>query len=127
MSQGKRSGIVKVSLRQVNDGISVIDLEGDFDLYSSPKAREILLKLAKEKAPAVVVNLSKVGYMDSSGIATLIEALRALGKYGGKLILAGVNLKTMEVIKLARLEKIFDIKENEEQALASTKSQTQQV
>ncbi|HDM75501.1 MAG TPA: anti-sigma factor antagonist [Deltaproteobacteria bacterium] len=127
MSQGKRSGIVKVSLRQVNDGISVIDLEGDFDLYSSPKAREILLKLAKEKAPAVVVNLSKVGYLDSSGIATLIEALRALGKYGGKLILAGLNLKTMEVIKLARLEKIFDIKENEEQALASTKSQTQQV
>ena len=118
---------MKVSLRQVNDGISVIDLEGDFDLYSSPKAREILLKLAKEKAPAVVVNLSKVGYMDSSGIATLIEALRALGKYGGKLILAGLNLKTMEVIKLARLEKIFDIKENEEQALASTKSQTQQV
>ncbi len=113
---------MKVSLRQVNDGISVIDLEGDFDLYSSPKAREVLLQLAKDKVPAVIVNLDKVGYMDSSGIATLIEALRALDKHGGRLILAGLNAKTMEVIKLARLEKVFEIRDNEEQAIASLKS-----
>ncbi len=116
---------MKVSLRQVNKDVSVIDLEGDFDLYSSPKAREVLLQMAKEKVPAVIVNLSKVGYMDSSGIATLIETLRALDKYGGRLILVGLNLKTMEVIKLARLEKIFEIKETEEQAIASLKSQTE--
>ncbi len=114
---------MKVSLRRVNDSITVIDLEGDFDLYSSPKARETLLQLAKEKVPAVIINLEKVGYMDSSGIATLIEALRAMNKYGGKMVLSGLNMKTMEVIKLARLEKIFEIQENEEQAIASVKSQ----
>ncbi len=114
---------MKVSLRRVNDSITVIDLDGDFDLYSSPKAREVLLRLAKEKVPAVIVNLEKVGYMDSSGIATLIEALRALNKYGGKMILSGLNAKTMEVIKLARLEKIFEIEENEERAIESIKSQ----
>ncbi len=114
---------MKVSLRRLNDNVTVIDLEGDFDLYSSPKAREVLLQLAKDKVPAVVVNLSKVGYMDSSGIATLIEALRALNKYGGRMVLSGLNRKTMEVIKLARLEKIFEIQESEDQAIAAIKSQ----
>lgn len=108
---------MKITQRKINERITVIDLDGDFDLYSSPKAREILLDLAKKQVPMVIINLDRVEYMDSSGIATLIEYLRRVGDYGGKLKLVSLNKKTMEVIRLARLETIFDICKDEQEAM----------
>ena len=66
---------MKVQVRNV-DNISIIDCTGDIDLSSSPRLREALLAEIKPEGPSVLVSMSGVAYIDSSGIATLVEGLQ---------------------------------------------------
>ena len=88
----------------------VVSLEGDVDLQSSPDARGVLLD-AVERSKRVVVDLSGVGYIDSSGIAALVEALQRSRqrKDGAALALAAVSDPVLRVLKLARLDRVFTI------------------
>ena len=66
---------MKVQVRKV-DQITILDCSGDVDLYSSPALREKLLAEMKSGAPNVLINMADVTYIDSSGIATLVEGLQ---------------------------------------------------
>ncbi len=99
---------------------TILDLSGDIDLANSPAMRKALLGEIKEKrTPRVFLNLKNVRYIDSSGIASLVEGLKASRDLGSRLILYGLNKTVREVMQLSRLQKIFEIYEDEEQALAS--------
>lgn len=87
----------------------VIEITGDIDLYSSPQVREALLDAVKGKRSPVVVNLEAVTYIDSSGVATLVEGLQLTRGYDGSFRLAGLSARVREVFELARLEKVFAI------------------
>ncbi len=101
-------------------GWTILDLSGDIDLAHSPAMRKALLGEIKEKhTPRVFLNLKNVRYIDSSGIASLVEGLKASRDQGSRLILYGLNKTVREVMQLSRLQKIFEIYEDEEQALAS--------
>ncbi len=101
-------------------GCTILDLSGDIDLASSPVMRKALLGEIKEKrTPKVFLNLKNVRYIDSSGIASLVEGLKAARDLGSRLILYGLNKTVREVMQLSRLQKIFEIYEDEEQALGS--------
>ena len=101
-------------------GCTILDLSGDIDLASSPVMRKALLGEIKEKrTPKVFLNLKNVRYIDSSGIASLVEGLKASRDLRSRLILYGLNKTVREVMQLSRLQKIFEIYEDEEQALAS--------
>ena len=101
-------------------GCTILDLSGDIDLANSPAMRKALLGEIKEKrTPKVFLNLKNVRYIDSSGIASLVEGLKASRDLGSRLILYGLNKTVREVMQLSRLQKIFEIYEDEEQALAS--------
>lgn len=90
---------------------------GEVDLYSSPQLRSALLKLAAGKPPAIVVDLAGVTYLDSSGLATLIEALQESAKYAGKFVLSGLRPEVRSVFELSRLDKVFEIYDSSEDAL----------
>ena len=90
-------------------GHSIVAVTGEVDLYSSPKMREALLASLSQRQARVVVDLSGVTYMDSSGIATLVEALQAARKGQGRLVLAGLSDRVREVFELARLETVFEL------------------
>ena len=101
-------------------GWTILDLSGDIDLAHSPAMRKVLLGEIKEKrTPRVFLNLKNVRYIDSSGIASLVEGLKASRDQGSRLILYGLSTSVREVMQLSRLQKIFEIYEDEEQALAS--------
>jgi anti-sigma B factor antagonist len=101
-------------------GSVIFDISGDIDLAHSPAMRKVLLGEIKEKrTPKVLLNLKNVRYIDSSGIASLVEGLKASRDSGGRLILFGLSPSVREVMELSRLQKIFEIYESEEQALAS--------
>ena len=101
-------------------GWTILDLSGDIDLANSPAMRKALLGEIKEKrTPRVFLNLKNVRYIDSSGIASLVEGLKASRDLGSRLILYGLSKTVREVMQLSRLQKIFEIYEDEEQALAS--------
>jgi len=110
---------VQIVARAVQ-GWTILDLSGDIDLAHSPAMRKALLGEIKEKhTPRVFLNLKNVRCIDSSGIASLDEGLKASRDLGSRLILYGLNKTVREVMQLSRLQKIFEIYEDEEQALAS--------
>src|SRR6266581_8852612 len=95
--------------------ITVFDVSGDIDLATSPELRKALLREFRElRMPRVVLNLKDVHYIDSSGVASLVEGLKASRDVGSRLILFGLNSAVREVLQLSKLVKIFEICENEE-------------
>lgn len=102
------------------EGWVILDISGDIDLANSPAMRKALLGEIRDKhTPKVFLNLKNVRYIDSSGIASLVEGLKASRDQGSRLILYGLSPAVREVMQLSRLQKIFEIYDNEEQALAS--------
>jgi anti-sigma B factor antagonist len=87
----------------------LVQVSGEVDMSNSPTVRETLLDLTGQKVGAIVVNLEGVTYMDSSGIATLVEGLQEANAYGGKFRLAALTPKVMQVFELARLTDVFEI------------------
>ena len=97
-------------------GAVIVALEGDVDLQSSPDARKVLLECVGRKKP-VLVDLSGVGYIDSSGVASLVESLQTARKSGNNLILVAVSEGALRVLQLARLDKVFTICDSIEDGL----------
>ena len=95
--------------REEKDGVTIVSLTGEVDMRSSPELRGELRGVSDTSVPHVVINLEKVSYIDSSGIATLIECLKHVAQYGGKLSLVGVNEDIYPVFELAHLTDVFDI------------------
>lgn len=101
------------------DKITIFDVSGDIDLANSPELRKALLQELREShMPRVVLNLKSVRYIDSSGVASLVEGLKASRDVGARFILFGLNTTVREVLQLSKLTKVFEIYENEEQAVA---------
>ncbi|MBI5369560.1 MAG: STAS domain-containing protein [Planctomycetes bacterium] len=88
---------------------TVVDLKGEIDMSNSPEVRKVLRGLVKDKAKLVVLNLAAVEYIDSSGIATLLDCLKEMRKYKGTFRIAGMRDVIMDVFRLAKLEGIFEI------------------
>lgn len=110
---------MQIAARPATGG-TILDITGDIDLAHSPAVRKALLQEIKEKkTPKVFLNLEKVRYIDSSGIASLVEGLKASRDQGSRLILYGLSKTVREVMELSRLQKIFEIHDSEAQALAS--------
>jgi anti-sigma B factor antagonist len=93
---------------RVERGVLVIALEGDVDLEHSPKAREVLLD-GVEQGKGVYVDMSAVSYIDSSGVASLVEAFQAAKQKQSSFALVSVNPAALRVLQLARLDKVFVI------------------
>ena len=96
-------------------GKQIVELRGEIDLESSPKARQVLLKAIDQGKP-ILVELSGVPYMDSSGIASLVEAYQKAKKKGAEFALVNVNPSVLRVLNLARLDKVFTFYESLESA-----------
>ncbi len=86
----------------------VVAFEGDVDLESSRRAREVLLECVGRKR-AVLVDLSQVTYIDSSGVAALVESFQSARKGGTTFALVAISNATLKVLQLARLDKVFTI------------------
>ena len=96
----------------------VVVFSGEIDLESSPIAREILIKSFRN-TKKVIVDLSEVSYIDSSGVASLVEAFQSAKSKGLKFALAQVSETPMRVLKLARLDQVFVIYATLDEATAA--------
>jgi anti-sigma B factor antagonist len=109
---------LQISARRT-DKTTIFDVTGDIDLANSPEVRKALLKELKDaRVPRVVMNMSRVRYIDSSGVASLVEGLKASRDVGSRFILFGLSPSAREVLQLSRLLKIFEVYDDEAQALA---------
>ena len=89
-------------------GAAIVSLTGEVDLEHSPRARALLLEWV-ERGSRVLVDLSEVTYIDSSGVASLIEAFQLARKRSVDFALADVSPAALRVLELARLDRVFTI------------------
>jgi anti-sigma B factor antagonist len=89
-------------------GFSVVALNGEVDLSKSPDARKVILNSLK-KMKHVMVDLSAVDYIDSSGVASLVEGFQYARSNNLEFGLIGVSEAAMRVLHLARLDQVFHI------------------
>jgi anti-sigma B factor antagonist len=102
------------------DRANVLPLEGDIDLHVSPVVREALNAMIKKKPERIVIDLSRVTYIDSSGVAALILAMQEVEAYGGKFFLSGLQETLRSIFETSRLERVFRIFPDVDAALAAS-------
>jgi len=106
-----------ISARRL-DKATILDISGNIDLaHSTEVRRAVLLEFKENRTPRVILNLRDVNYIDSSGVASLVEGLKASRDVGSRLILFGLSPIAHEVLQLSRLLKIFEIYDTEDKAL----------
>ena len=94
-----------------SNGARVVRVSGDVDLYTSPRLRTAVLREIAKGRGQVAVDLSRVRYMDSSGVATLVEGHRAAGKKRTTFAIVSPSKSVMKVLELTRLNSVFHIRD----------------
>ena len=95
--------------RQNLDGGIVAKARGEIDLIRSPQLRTELMQMLDKGVARLVIDLTEVPFMDSSGVATLVEALQVQRKKGNKLVLCNMQQKVRSIFEIARLDMVFTI------------------
>lgn len=100
-------------------GAAVIVPEGEIDLNSSPVLRQELKRVQAERPQRVVINLAAVPYMDSAGVATLVEAMQMARKTNTRLVLCALQDKVRSIFEISRLDTVFTIVSDESAAFGA--------
>jgi anti-sigma B factor antagonist len=108
---------VKISVRDVGDA-KVVEVEGDVDLGTSPAFRRTLFETLHGGA-TLALNLAAIRYIDSSGIATLIEVLKDSQRLNKQFVLFGLSPAVEEVFRLTHVIRIFQVFQTEQEALGT--------
>ncbi|MHC4946667.1 MAG: STAS domain-containing protein [Planctomycetota bacterium] len=104
---------------EIRDDATIVRPQGEIDLSRSPSLRHHLDQ-AQDRGPGkLIVDLGEVPYMDSSGVATLVEAMQVARRRGSRLILCGMQERVKSIFEIARLDMVFTIVESMEDALAT--------
>ena len=98
--------------------IAVFQVNGEINISTSPDLKK---HFEKQPSKKVVVNLEKVSYIDSSGLATLVEMLKKTRSQGGALGLAGMSEKVKSLFEITKLDKLFSIFPTQEEAISKIK------
>jgi anti-sigma B factor antagonist len=101
------------------NNLMVCHIDGEIDINSSPTIKKSFDKIISSKTPKLVINLSRVTYVDSSGLATLVEILKNMRSYGGRMRLACMSPKIKSLFEITKLEKLFEILADEETAISN--------
>jgi anti-sigma B factor antagonist len=111
---------VEVSVsRKATDDIPVVAVSGEVDVYSAPELKESLTKLLQTGAKSIVVDLSDVAFLDSTGLGALVEARAATSEAGGSLPVVCSHERILKLFTITGLDGVFSIHGSVDEALAS--------
>ncbi len=103
------------------DGIEVIDIRGEIDMYTAPRLRELLIDLVSKGSYQLAVNLEKVGFLDSTGLGVLVGGLKRVRVHDGSLDLVCTQQRILKIFRITGLTEVFGIYETADQAIAARK------
>ncbi|MGC8833920.1 MAG: STAS domain-containing protein [Armatimonadota bacterium] len=109
---------LEVVTRESN-GLPVIDVAGEIDVYSVQMFKKALDEVFESGGKHILVDLTDVSYMDSSGFGALLGATKRLRPIGGSIGLIGCNEVISRMLKITRLDTIFNMYETEAEAVAA--------
>ena len=101
------------------DRPNVLPLEGEIDLHVSPTVTASLNIMIEKKPKQLVVDLSRVSYIDSAGLAAFIQGMQKVEADGGKFALAGLQETVRSIFEISRLDQVFQIFPDVDAALAA--------
>ena len=87
----------------------VVALEGEIDLHESPQVMARINPLIASRLPKIHVDMSRVSYIDSSGLATFIDAMQRIQAYGGEFALVAMRDSVHRIFEISRLDQVFKI------------------
>lgn len=102
-----------------NGKVSIITIRGEVDLYNAKEIKDILDDLIKKQRYHVVIDLSDVPFMDSSGIGTLVTAMYRFKKFHGSLKVCNVSGSVAKVFKMTGMETHLEVHASIDEAVAS--------
>ena len=82
------------------DGIEVVDVEGEIDIYTAPRLRELLIDLAGKSGYQLVVNMDKVEFVDSTGLGVLVGGLKRVRAHDGSLDLVCTQERILKIFRI---------------------------
>ena len=112
---------MKIDLR-LEDGITVVDLEGTITIGEGDvQLRKTLFALIERGQNKILLNMERVGYMDSSGVGELISCFKEVYERGGQLKLLNISKKIKDLLQITQLLSVFEYFSDEAKALSSFK------
>jgi anti-sigma B factor antagonist len=103
-------------------GRTVVDVSGEIDVYTAPTLRERLSDLVAEGKYHLVVDLERVGFLDSTGLGVLVGGLKRVRAHDGSLVLVCTQERILKVFRITGLTKVFPIHATVAEALAKPAS-----
>jgi anti-sigma B factor antagonist len=115
-------GLVDLKLGHYSkDGIEVVTVEGEIDIYTAPRLRELLIDLAAKGSCQLIVNLDKVGFLDSTALGVLVGGLKRARAHDGSLDLVCTQEQILKIFRITGLTNVFGIYPSVDQAIAARK------
>jgi anti-sigma B factor antagonist len=105
----------RIATRTIDAGMPLIELEGEVDVYTAPQLKQQMISLLESGAEQMVVDLTKVDYLDSTALGVLIGGLKRMRERDGNLVLICPSPRIRRVFEITGLDKIFDIYNNEQE------------
>jgi len=108
------------NVRQVGAGVTVVDISGRIVLGEESAAlRELVCDLLNKGYRKILFNLAQVNYIDSAGLGSLVGSFTSVRKQNGELKLLNLTSKVRDVMQITKLYTVFDILNNETEAIKS--------
>ena len=105
------------------DGIEIVDVEGEIDVYTAPRLRELLIELVNSRFYQLVVNMEKVEFLDSTGLGVLVGGLKRVRAHDGSLDLVCTQERILKIFRITGLTKVFGIHDTVDEAIAARRSE----
>jgi anti-sigma B factor antagonist len=105
------------------DGIEIVDVEGEIDVYTAPRLRELLIDLVNNGRYQLVVNMEKVEFLDSTGLGVLVGGLKRVRAHDGSLDLVCTQERILKIFRITGLTKVFGIHDTVDEAITRRKSE----
>lgn len=103
----------------VRDGVPVLAVGGEIDVYSAPELREKLLELSHGSHTTAVVDLTEVSFVDSTGLGVLVSGLKRFREAGGDLPLVVTQPQILKVLEITGLSTVFAVHSTLDGAITS--------
>jgi|SRR5271166_1173395 len=103
------------------DGIEVIDVQGEIDIYTAPRLRELLIDLVSKNNYQLVVSSEKAGFPGSTGLGVLVGGLNRVRAHDGSLDLVCTQERILKIFRITGLTKVLGIYQTVDQAIAAKK------
>ena len=107
------------SRTMLREGLGLVDVAGEVDIFTAPRFKDDLVAIVDDGAIDVIVDLSRVDFIDSTALGVLIGGIKRLHPLGGSLALVATTRPVTRVLEITGLARVFAVYASRDEALAS--------